>query len=124
MNFFKSTNNNLPTKEQLEKLSKDVEQYEYDNKKKDCEYMMNLMIKTLTNANKSGPARLYEHTEIDTTQLNDWANIRLKNCTGTIVNPIDELDKIGVKLTIETTLSSNSMVSYNKSKKSITIFPK
>lgn len=64
MNFFKATNNILPTKEQLEILSKDVEQYEHTNNKNDCEYMMNLIINTLANAQKSGPAKIYEHTDI------------------------------------------------------------
>ena len=32
----------LPTKEQLEKLSKDVEDYEYTNNKNDCNYFNNL----------------------------------------------------------------------------------
>ena len=75
---FKLINYTLPTKEQLEKLSKDVEDYEYTSNKNDCKYMMDLITETLSKATKSGPNRLYEHTDINNKKLNNLINIGLK----------------------------------------------
>jgi len=123
MDFFKLTNNTLPTKEQLDKLSKDIEHYEYMNNKNDCEYMMKLITKTLSQATKSSPTKIYETADIDIKQLSLSLNTGLKKCTGTIVNPYEELDKIGVKLTVENSSYTYPHITYNKSNKTMRIHP-
>lgn len=115
----------FPSKEQLEKLSIDVKLHQEQIVKSDCDYMWSLMAETFSQALKSTTSP-YEHTDIDKNKINDWSNMKMVDCKfGPTNQPIENvLASSGIELYICKYSNNKPFMTYDKLRKTLTIYPK
>ncbi len=111
---------NLPSKEELEQSRLDYKLNEDQKLKSDCEYMMDLLNKTLQDSlNKKD--RKWIVNQIDLNKIHDYNNITLKKCIQ-YEKYIEELKERDVKFKVVKTSSENPDVSFNRETKELMVF--
>ncbi len=110
----------MPGKEELEKARLEYKLNEDQKLKNDCEYMMNLLNKTLNDSINAGE-RKYIVNKIDKSKINDYNNITIKKCLQ-YEKYMEELNERDVKLKIVKTSSEDCEVTYNRESKELMIF--
>ncbi len=110
----------MPSKEELEKARLEYKLNEDQKLKNDCEYMMNLLNKTLNDSIDAGE-RKYIINKIDKSKINDYNNITIKKCLQ-YEKYMEELNERDVKLKIVKTSSEDCDVTYNRESKELMIF--
>ncbi len=113
---------NMPSKEELEKGRIDYKINEDQKLKNDCEYMMNLLNKTLNESLNIGE-RKYIVNKVDKHKIHDYSNITLKNCLQ-YEKYIEELKERDVQFKVVKTYSDDPDVTYNRDTKELMIFTK
>ncbi len=111
---------NLPSKEELEQSRLDYKLNEDQKLKSDCEYMMDLLNKTLRDSlNKKD--RKWIVNQIDLNKIHNYENITLKKCIQ-YEKYIEELKEIDVKFKVVKTSSEKPDVSFNRETKELMVF--
>ncbi len=111
---------NLPSKEDLEESRLDYKLNEDLKLKSDCDYMMNLLNKTLHDSlNKKD--RKYIVNEIELNKIHDYNNITLKKCIQ-YEQYMNELKERDIKFKICKTSSDKPDITYNRETKELMVF--
>ncbi len=111
---------NLPSKEELEQSRLDYKLNEDQKLKSDCEYMMDLLNKTLHDSlNKKDRKWIVNY--IDLNKIHDYENITLKKCIQ-YEKYIEELKERDVKFKVVKTSSEKPDVSFNRETKELMVF--
>ncbi len=111
---------NLPSKEELEQSRLDYKLNEDQKLKSDCEYMMDLLNKTLRDSlNKKD--RKWIVNQIDLNKIHNYENITLKKCIQ-YEKYIEELKERDVKFKVLKTSSDKPDVSFNRETKELMVF--
>jgi hypothetical protein len=111
---------NLPSKEELEQSRLDYKLNEDQKLKSDCEYMMDLLNKTLQDSlNKKDRKWIVNY--IDLNKIHDYENITLKKCIQ-YEKYIEELKERDVKFKVVKTSNEKPDVSFNRETKELMVF--
>ncbi len=111
---------NLPSKEELEQSRLDYKLNEDQKLKSDCEYMIDLLNKTLKDS-LNQKDRKWIVNQIDLNKIHDYENITLKKCLQ-YEKYIEELKERDVKFKVLKTSSDKPDVSFNRETKELMVF--
>lgn len=111
---------NLPSKEELEQSRLDYKLNEDQKLKSDCEYMIDLLNKTLKDS-LNQKDRKWIVNQIDLQKIHDYNNITLKKCIQ-YEKYIEELKERDVKFKVMKTSSDKPDVSFNRETKELMVF--